>query len=431
MLYYVFKRLLIALLSLCMLVLVLFFLVTSGEKTLPRSINSDDVTTSQQVLSETLAQLRDNNGRIALEFEQPQLDALMNVASYALPHARFDGVINPFGVALSVQAPLLSTGRSVRAACLLLAEDNNFSITSCQLGKLPVPGVLANWLMRLGVRNMVATPADEQLLKLFATGRLTNNRLSFIDENASPIELNLQNTLYNPAALLQADIVLAPDVMFYLLQLKQLQEQYPRERRLAFFALNLLNLAHQRNNGTDASLQYHNASWALIVAFGNRRFIHYANATIPLNQVPSFSSALLSGRHDLALHFLYSAAIKLISSAQLSEQIGNLKEIMDAANGGSGFSFVDLAADRAGIAFASQLDTLQHDDLALYNSVSFEQAIMPPLNGLPEGLTEKQIEQQLGGYDGESFKQLEQDIMTRIEALRLYSGQSKPQQQVF
>ena len=425
------KRLSLGLLGIVVLLVLLFWLITSAETVQKARISSADVTTSQQVLSDTLAQLRDNNGRIELVFEQQQLDALMNVASYALPQARFDGVINPFGVALSVQAPLWSTGRSVKAACLLLTDDDRFTITQCQLGKLPVPGALANWLMRWAVRNAVTAPADEQLLRLFASGRINADKVIFIDEQASPIVLNLQSTLYNPATLLQADIALAPDVMFYLQQLKQLQRKYPRERRLAFFALNLLNLAHQRKDAGDVRLQYHTASWALIVAFGNRRFIHYANATIPLNQVPPFPPVVLSGRRDLALHFLYSAAIKLISSAQLSEQIGNLKEIMDAANGGSGFSFVDLAADRAGIAFASQLDTLQHADLALYNSISFEQAIMPPLSGLPEGLTEQQLQQQFGGYDGEGFKQLEQDIMARIKALRLYSGQSAPQQLAF
>ncbi len=426
MLYYLFKRLLWLSLGFFILGIVLLFLISSAQKVPPQHISSFDVATSQQVLSETLAHLRDNNGRIALEFEQLQLDALLNVASYALPQARFEGVINPFGVALSVQAPLLSTGRSVRASCLLLAEQNNFSIVSCQLGKIPVPGLVANWLMRWTVRNTLTAPADEQLLRLFAKGRLSDNRLSFIDDNASPIALNLQPSLYNPVNLLQTDSMLAPDIMLYLLHLKQLQQDNPRERRLAFFALELLSLAQQQSHQANDVNQYHNASWALIVAFGNRRIIHYANSSIPHSQVPAFAPVLLSGRHDLTLHFLYSAAIKLISSAQLSQQIGTLKEIMDAAEGGSGFSFVDLAADRAGIAFASQLSLLPHVDFTLYNSGTFEQAIMPPLNGLPEGLTEQQIQQQLGGYDGEGFKRLEQDIMARIKALHLYSGRSLP-----
>ncbi|MBZ9611738.1 hypothetical protein [Rheinheimera maricola] len=417
------KRLLITFFSVFILAILLFFVISSAEKIQPRSLVSNDVLLSQQVLSDTLAQLRNNSGHIELVFKQPELDALMNVASYALPGARFDGVINRYGVALSGHAPLLSTGRTVRVACLLLLDNNRFSINRCQLGKLPVPGMLANWLLRWTLRNVVASPADEQLLSLFAKGRLDDEQLSFIDKQASPIVLNLQPALYNPVALLQTDVALAPDVMFYLKQLDQLQRQYPRERRLAFFALNVLNTAHQRRdrNSNDNTIStYHNAAWALIVAFGNRKFIHYANAAITINKVPKFGPALLSGRHDLAQHFLYSAAIKLISSAQLSTQIGNLKELMDAAAGGSGFSFVDLAADRAGIAFATQLDSLQHANLPLYNSISFEQAIIPHLHDLPEGLTEQQLELQYGGHDGVGFKQLERDIMARIAALPLY-----------
>lgn len=415
------KRLLITFFAVLMLAILLFFSITSAEKIQPHSISSDDVRLSHQVLTETVDTLRNNTGRIALQFDQQQLDALMNVASYALPQARFSSVISPYGVAISVQAPLFFHSRSIRAGCLLLNEGTRFAIVQCQLGRLPVPAFVANWILQQAVKKAVTAPADEQLLRLFASGRLTDERLVFIDDNASPIALNLQNTLYSPVALLQDTPVLAPDIVFYLNELKQLQRQYPGERRLAFFALNLLNTAHQRRASGSHSSQYHDATWALIVAFGNRKFIHFANNTVSASQVGRrFVPAILSNRRDLAQHFLYSAAFKLLSSAQLSEQIGNLKELMDAAEGGSGFSFVDLAADRAGIQFALQLDQLQHAKLPLYNSISFEQAIIPPLHDLPEGLSEQQLAQLYGGYEGEGFKQLEQEIMARIAALQLY-----------
>jgi hypothetical protein len=413
------KICLMLVLSCSLLLLVLFWLISSNDMAPKSRINSADINTSQLILSQTLAQLRSNNGRIELIFEQPQLDALLNVASYALPAAHFNGVISPYGVAISVQAPLLSTGRSVTVACLLLNESRQFAIINCRLGKLPLPGVLANWILKQAVKKTVTAPANQQLLRLFASGQLTDNRLVFIDENASPIELNLRNLPYTPAALLQEPLVLAPDVMFYLEKLKQLQQQYPGERRLAFFALNLLNTAQQRQPNNITNSQYHDATWALIVAFGNRRFIHYANSAVPVEQVPSFTPLLLSGRADLALHFLYSAAIKLISSAQLSEQIGNLKEIYDAGNG-SGFSFIDLAADYAGIYFA---ENIQHINPALLTTLSvaeFEAAFMPNIANLPEGLSEQQMQQKFGGYQGQQFKITEQIIINRLQGLTLY-----------
>jgi hypothetical protein len=411
---------LILMLSGSLFLLVLFWLISSNDMMPKSHINSADVTTSHTILSQTLAKLRSNSGRIELMFEQPQLDALLNVASYALPAARFNGVISPYGVAISVQTPLLSTGRSVKAACLLLNEGRQFAIINCRLGKLPLPGPLANWILKQAVKKTVSAPENQQLLRLFASGQLINNQLVFIDENASPIELNLRNLPYTPAALLQKPLVLAPDVMFYLEKLKQLQYQYPGEHRLAFFALELLNTAQQHQSNDITNNQYHNATWALIVAFGNRRFIHYANSKVPATQVPSFRPALLNDRHDLTLHFLYSAAIKLISSAQLSQQIGNLKEIMDAAEGGSGFSFVDLAADYAGIYFAENINDINLEKIKTLSVAEFEAAFMPDIVGLPEGLSEQQMQHQFGGYQGQQFKQTEKIILNRLQQLCLY-----------
>jgi hypothetical protein len=62
----------------------------------------------------------------------------------------------------------------------------------------------------------------------------------------------------------------------------------------------------------------------------------------------------LRGRHDWVMHFTISAALTAHSGPAVAEQIGILKEVLDST-GSSGFSFGDLAADFAGIAFANLL----------------------------------------------------------------------------
>ncbi len=59
----------------------------------------------------------------------------------------------------------------------------------------------------------------------------------------------------------------------------------------------------------------------------------------------------IHGRNDTAKHFFVSALLTAATTAQEAEQLGVAKEVLDA-QGGSGFSFADLAADRAGIRFA-------------------------------------------------------------------------------
>ena len=58
----------------------------------------------------------------------------------------------------------------------------------------------------------------------------------------------------------------------------------------------------------------------------------------------------LNGRHDSAQHFVISAALAAWAGEPVAEAIGLYKELDDARRG-SGFSFADLAADRAGTRF--------------------------------------------------------------------------------
>jgi len=257
---------------------------------------------------------------------------------------------------------------------------------------------------------------------LLASGVIRQHRLLFTDNNASPIQLRLQPQFYQPFASNDNTPALATDIAHYLQQLKQLRRTHYREHRLAFYLHQLFTLAQQRATATSQPLNeaYQNALWAAAVTMGNRKFIYYANPAIQLDQVPKTAPVMLNGRRDLALHFLYSAVIQMLSSSQLSEQIGMLKEIMDADSGGSGFSFADLAADKAGTRFAEQLDVYQPQHFARFTADNFERAIMPLSNDLPEGLSEQQISK-LGGLGAEYFALQEQLINERLNKLSFYS----------
>jgi hypothetical protein len=129
-------------------------------------------------------------------------------------------------------------------------------------------------------------------------------------------------------------------------------------------------------------------------------------------------SPTLHGRHDLAQHFSVSAALTAVAGAQAAESAGILKEMLDS-RGGSGFSFADLSADFAGIAFARRL--LHKPSRLAVIEKSFrigEYAISP--RGLPEGLTAAEFEKQYGSLKDERFQRLQTDIRKRIDALPGY-----------
>ena len=96
------------------------------------------------------------------------------------------------------------------------------------------------------------------------------------------------------------------------------------------------------------------------------------------------------------------------------------KEI-DDARGGSGFSFADLAADRAGTRFG-ELAVRQPARLAaaLADGLGSE-GIMPATDGLPEPMQADVFRRRFGHVGSPAYQQVVDDIEQRIAALALFS----------
>jgi len=135
------------------------------------------------------------------------------------------------------------------------------------------------------------------------------------------------------------------------------------------------------------------------------------------------ASITLKGRDDLRLHFLYSAALKLAADSGVSFALGEFKELLDSNEGGSGFSFADLAADRAGIRFAEEATRDEAHARRLQNSMSLdasESSFFPGLADLPEGLAKREFASAYGDLESPAYKQALKEIDRRLEALPLF-----------
>jgi hypothetical protein len=127
----------------------------------------------------------------------------------------------------------------------------------------------------------------------------------------------------------------------------------------------------------------------------------------------------LRGRDDTARHFVISAALAAWADQPIAEAIGMYKELDDARQG-SGFSFADLAADRAGTRFG-ELVTRNAERLDDALKGPFAEAdLMPDQSGLPEYLHEPEFRRRFGGTDSATFQRLNDEIARRLNALPLY-----------
>jgi uncharacterized protein YfiM (DUF2279 family) len=137
---------------------------------------------------------------------------------------------------------------------------------------------------------------------------------------------------------------------------------------------------------------------------------------------PARRNVLLRGRHDLSQHFTVSALIAAYAGTAVANAAGVYKE-MDDARRGSGFSFSDLAADRAGTMFG-EMATRSSDSArrlrALVGAGLTEDDMMLVLANLPDNLSEAEFMRRFGGVGAPAYNQLVGDIDRRVAALALF-----------
>lgn len=133
----------------------------------------------------------------------------------------------------------------------------------------------------------------------------------------------------------------------------------------------------------------------------------------------------LRGREDWLLHFVVSAGLAILVGEQTAESFGIQKEVADAKakekGQGSGFSFTDLVADFAGIAFAQWLTGEKSKDAIEACGKAFEGAgFLPDPKDLKDGLTWTDFERAYGGVKDAKFREECQKLRLRIQGCKGY-----------
>ena len=129
----------------------------------------------------------------------------------------------------------------------------------------------------------------------------------------------------------------------------------------------------------------------------------------------------LNGRDDFAKHFMVSAVLSSNTGGPFADAVGIYKEVADS-RGGSGFSFNDIAADRAGSRLgelAERRDSARRLQVRLSVPLT-ERMLMPETSDLPEFMPEPEFRRRFGGIGAPAYARMMADIDARIAALPLY-----------
>jgi hypothetical protein len=186
-------------------------------------------------------------------------------------------------------------------------------------------------------------------------------------------------------------------------------------------------LARDRSAQRDPVVENRAGLFALGVLLGHPRVGELLGSVSAGDENSAARRALyhvtLRGRPDWTKHFCVSAAIAVLSDVAVSNAAGLLKEELDADTGGSGFSFSDLLADRAGTTFAVSATGDQEAARAMQDRIAggFRvEEFFPPAADLPERISDATLQSRYGGVGGEFYQRFIAEIERRIAACAAY-----------
>jgi alkylhydroperoxidase family enzyme len=383
----------------------------------PRVAARDDVSTDDIDHAVAMVRMHDPRRAVpgqlqALPLRERDIDLLLHHAARRWLGADTQVQLEPGSMTVTASVPAVS-GRWLNIELKLRQTATVPEIERLRVGRLPVP----IWLARQALR-MVAAHRGLQLDALLPLDYVEHMTMAHGQATLS----------YRPgrgtAERLRAALVSPADqqrLRAYQERLAALSQQVRGpEVSLASLLQPMFALAAARSAGSGDAVAENRAALLTLGLFANQRPLGLAVPAANDWPRPRPLIVTLQTRQDFALHFLVSAVIAAEAGTPLADAVGLWKELADARRGGSGFSFNDLAADRAGTRFG-ELATREPRRLqTAMTAGSTEADFMPRVSDLPEFLPEAEFIARFGGVDGDGYRRMLADIEARIDALPLW-----------
>lgn len=326
----------------------------------------------------------------------------------------------------SVRVPHLR-GRWLNvAASVRLAVDGgrlDLALLSLRIGRLEVPGLLRDALAFLATGVLSASAGSHGALGAVHSLRLDREALTVTFRRIDGPRGLLARLVWGEEA---AGAVRA-GVGAYLSQLLgALPHTAKGDERFAAALAAAFRLARERSRGGSALEENRQALIALGIVLGHERIAAAIGEPIDEDRAESIrrvrDGTTVRGRADWVRHFTVSGALTVLGSVAPSDAAGLFKEEKDA-DGGSGFSFGDLLADRAGTTFADVATRGEAGAAAMQERLAPGiriEDLFPPAADFPEGIQDADLQKRYGGVGGPLFRVQAEEIERRIAALPLY-----------
>jgi len=316
-------------------------------------------------------------------------------------------------VAASVDVPASPFGRYVNVQAVLRETSGLPRVEDLRIGRLPVPNVLADWALARAMQTLDRTEEYRIAADTIRSVSIADGSVRIVYEWRDDLPARVGSVLVSPADTARLRI--------YQERLVQLTRDpaLPRSVSVSELLSPLMRLAAER--GTDPQAESR-AAIAVVAFYVNGKGLAAIVPSAKDWPVAVARTVTLNGRTDFPQHFTISAALAAHAGTPLSDAIGLYKEVDDSRRG-SGFSFNDIAADRAGTTFGDLATRSAASARQLQRRVAAgvrESDVMPNAADLPEFMPEAEFMRRFGGIGAPAYQRMMRDIETRVAACPLY-----------
>ncbi len=277
------------------------------------------------------------------------------------------------------------------------------------LGQLKIPGFIANNLST-SIYRLMLPDADWQALQAMI------RKVGFINKQMIVTYKWHENlpTKLSGAFLPEQE---QHRIEVYQQRLVMLTRASKRHLSLTELTQPLFQLANERSRQGDPVAE-NRAVILVLTLYANRLTLNKIIPSLKSQYRPIWRTVTLNKRNDLSKHYLVSATLAAYAGTPLADAIGLYKELEDS-KGGSGFSFIDMTANRVGT-LMGELAVQNHSQagkIQTFMTMAQERDIIPKTADLPEYLTEQEFNRLYGGLQGPAYQKMMHKIEYRIAQL--------------
>jgi hypothetical protein len=379
-----------------------------------KAVSAADIERAKRLLERHDPRKQKGEGLRQAALSQADLEALLNHAARALGQGSARVVLRSSGASLqfSTRIERSPIGPWLNVDAQLRETSSVPAFESLRIGNLPIPGWLADFALEQFIARFGAGEPGRLASEIVQRVRFTPGAMQVAYQWRSGLANQLRALLVQPDDALR--------LRAYVQRLSEVVAKTPAAQgvSLAHLLPPLLALARERSTGGDATRE-NRAALIVLTFFANGRSLTALTPAARDWPRPAPRTVTLAGRDDFPKHFLISATLAAEAGTALADAVGLFKEV-DDSRGGSGFSFNDIAADRAGTRLgelAVSAPAKLQDALA---PGAKEADFMPDVRDLPEFMPEAEFKRRYGGIGAPLYNKMMNDIEARIAARPLY-----------